>query len=220
MKAFGSIFILFFALFNLCLAEQRPDRFPDQKQVDKDNYEAMTLAAAQKGVQLEHGKRYAFREKWAPVYGEYMCLPDYSHVRLIVGQFFNSPTRSGRQGFDGKAFEMISSEAETKLGQTPVGGTVESQVINLWWANHYFNYKKKEWVHTSKDSKYEYLGETTSTDAFITNKGMSIGLFLLDVAICRYLTFAGLEYARKHPSYNLAWNNCMVYTNEVWDEIH
>ncbi|GFF58014.1 hypothetical protein IFM47457_05203 [Aspergillus lentulus] len=200
MKAFSSILILLFAIFSLCLAEQRPDRFPDQDEVDKDNYEAVTLAAAQKGVRLEHGKRYAFREKWAPVYGEYRCLPDYSHVRLIVGQFFNNPTRSGRQAFSGKAFEMISDEAETKLGQTPVGGTVESQVTEKWWANHYFNYKKKEWVHVSKDNKYEYLGETTATDAYIENQG--------------------LKYARDHPSYNIVWNNCMVYTNEVWDEIH
>ncbi|KAF7176528.1 hypothetical protein CNMCM7691_002846 [Aspergillus felis] len=200
MKAFCTILIVLFALLNLCLAEQHPERFPDQKQVDKDNYEAVTLAAAQKGVQLEHGKRYAFREKWAPVYGEYMCLPDYSHVRLIVGQFFNSPTRAGRQGFDAKAFEMISDEAETRLGQTPVGGKVQSQVDPRWWANHYFNYKKGEWVHTSKANKYEYLGETSSTDAYIENKGG--------------------EYARKYPSYNLAWNNCMVYTSEVWEEIH
>ncbi|KAF4188604.1 hypothetical protein CNMCM7927_001299 [Aspergillus lentulus] len=196
MKAFSSILILLFAIFSLCLAEQRPDRFPDQNAVDKDNYEAVTLAAAQKGVRLEPGKRYAFREKWAPVYGEYRCLPDYSHVRLIVGQFFNNPTRSGRQAFSGKAFEMISDEAETKLGQTPVGGTVESQVTEKWWANHYFNYKKKEWVHVSKDNKYEYLGETTATDAYIENQG--------------------LKYARDHPSYNIVWNNCMVYTNEVW----
>ncbi|RHZ49496.1 uncharacterized protein CDV56_103676 [Aspergillus thermomutatus] len=200
MKAFSSILILLFVLLNLCLATQRADRFPDQKQVDKDNYEATTLAAAEKGVRLEHGKRYAFREKWAPVYGEYMCLPDYSHVRLIVGQFFNSPTRSGRQGFDGKAFEMISDDAETRLGQTPVGGRVHSQVDNLWWANHYFSEKKQEWVKTSKDSKYEYLGETSSTDAYITNEG--------------------LEYARKWPSYNLITNNCMAYTEEVWKNIH
>lgn len=219
MKAFSSILILLFAIFSLCLAEQRPDRFPDQDEVDKDNYEAVTLAAAQKGVRLEHGKRYAFREKWATVYGEYRCLPDYSHVRLIVGQFFNNPTRSGRQAFSGKAFEMISDEAETKLGQTPVGGTVESQVTEKWWANHYFNYKKKEWVHVSKDNKYEYLGETTATDAYIENQGMCIRLFL-EGTFCRYLTFAGLKYARDHPSYNIVWNNCMVYTNEVWDEIH
>ncbi|EAL89377.1 hypothetical protein KXW98_009529 [Aspergillus fumigatus] len=200
MKVFSSILVLLFAIFHLCLAEDHPDRFPDQKQVDKDNYEAVTLAAAQKGVQLEHGKRYAFREKWAPAYGEYMCLPDYSHVRLIVGQFFNSNTRSGRQAFSAKAFEMISDEAETKLGQTPVGGKVESQVTENWWANHYYNYKKKEWVRVSKDSKYEFLGETTATDAYIENQG--------------------LKYAREHPTYNLAWNNCMVYTNEVWKEIH
>lgn len=180
MKALNNILILLFALLNVCLAVHPADSFPDQNQVDKDNYEAMTLAAAQKGVQLQHGKRYAFREKWAPVYGEYRCLPDYSHVRLIVGQFFNSPTRSGRQAFDGKAFEMISDEAETKLGQTPVGGKVESQVDNLWWANHYFNAKKQQWVKVSKESKYEYLGETTATDQYIANQGISKSkIFLL-----------------------------------------
>lgn len=67
---------------------------------------------------------------------------------------------------------MISDEAETKLGQTPVGGKVESQVTENWWANHYYNYKKKEWVRVSKDSKYEFLGETTATDAYIENQGM------------------------------------------------
>lgn len=40
------------------------------------------------------------------------------------------------------------------------------------------------------------------------------------MAFWKYLTFAGLKYAREHPTYNLAWNNCMVYTNEVWKEIH
>ncbi|KAJ5896344.1 uncharacterized protein N7473_005743 [Penicillium subrubescens] len=200
MKAFNNILILLFALLNVCLAAHPADRFPDQSQVDKDNYEAMTLAAAEKGVQLQNGKRYAFREKWAPVYGEYKCLPDYSHVRLIVGQFFNSATRSGRQAFDAKAYEMISDEAETKLGQTPIGGKVESQVDNLWWANHYFNEKKQQWVKVSKPSKYEYLGETTATDQYITNQG--------------------LAYARNWPTYNLATNNCMVYTKEVWKDIH
>ncbi|KAF3388561.1 hypothetical protein F1880_003329 [Penicillium rolfsii] len=199
MKAFNNILVLIFALFTVCLAVNTADRFPDQSQVDKDNYETVTLAAAKEGVQLQHGKRYAFREKWAPVYGEYRCLPDYSHVRLVVGQFFNSPTRSGRQAFDGKAFEMISDEAETKLGQTPVGGKVESQVDNLWWANHYFNTKKEEWVKVSKESKYEYLGETTATDQYITNQG--------------------LAYARDHGTYNLLTNNCKVYADKVWEKI-
>ncbi|KAJ5301422.1 hypothetical protein N7508_006285 [Penicillium antarcticum] len=200
MKPFSGVLILLFSLLSICLAVDPAERFPDQTKVDRDNYEATTLAAAEKGVQLQHGKRYAFREKWAPAYGEYRCLPDYSHVRLIVGQFFNSPTRSGRQAFDGKAYEMISDEADTKLGQTPVGGKVQSQVDNLWWANHYFNEKKEEWVTVSKMSKYEYLGETTATDPYITNQG--------------------LEYARKWPSYNLVTNNCMVYTKEVWKNIH
>ncbi len=51
MKAFNSILILLFALLNICLAVQPADRFPDQNQVDEDNYKAMTLAAAEKGVQ-------------------------------------------------------------------------------------------------------------------------------------------------------------------------
>jgi hypothetical protein len=173
MKPFSGFLILLCALLSICLAVDPAERFPDQKKVDRDNYEATTLAAAEKGVQLQHGKRYAFREKWAPAYGEYRCLPDYSHVRLIVGQFFNSQTRSGRQAFDGKAYEMISDEADTKLGQTPVGGKVQSQVDSLWWANHYFNEKKEEWVTVSKMSKYEYLGETTATDPYITNQGIS-----------------------------------------------
>ncbi|EAW10834.1 uncharacterized protein ACLA_053080 [Aspergillus clavatus NRRL 1] len=200
MKTFSSILILLFALLHLSLAVDQPHRFPDQKQVDKDNYEAMTLAAAEKGVQLVHGKRYAFREKWAPAYGEYRCLPDYSHVRLVVGQFFHSNTRSGRQAFDAKAFEMISDEADTRLGQTPKGGKVMSQVDNLFWANHYYNEKKGQWVHVSKSSKYEFLGETTATDQFIANQG--------------------LEYARKWPTYNLLTNNCMEYTKEVWKDLN
>jgi hypothetical protein len=220
MKAFNSILILLFALLNVCLAVHPADTFPNQAQVDKDNYEAMTLAAAKKGVQLQHGKRYAFSEKWAPAYGEYMCLPDYSHVRLIVGQFFNSPTRAGRQAFDGKAFEMISNEAETYLGQAPKGGTVHSQVDNLWWANHYFNEKKQEWVKVSKESKYEYLGETSATDAYITNQGISKAVFVAYLLLSLWLKFSGLAYAREWPKYNLLTNNCMEYTKEVWKNIH
>ncbi|KAI2790600.1 hypothetical protein POX_d06121 [Penicillium oxalicum] len=201
MKTFNPIFICLFALLSLCFALPSPNhkahRFPKQKQVDLDNYTALTLAAAEKGVELENGKRYGFREKWATRGAtQQMCYPGYSHVRLIVGQFFNVKTRSGRQGFDAKSYEMISAGAASD-GHSPMGGTVESHVENMWWANHYFDETREEWVHVSKNNEYEFLGETTASDAFIVHQG--------------------LEYARLYPTYNLLLNNCMSYTKTVWE---
>ena len=62
---------------------------------DPDNFNMVNEAAKTDNVDLEHGEFYAFIEKWQSHNTAEECASDFSHVRLVVGQYMNKQRRDG-----------------------------------------------------------------------------------------------------------------------------
>jgi hypothetical protein len=146
-----------------------------------ESYLAAARAAAEKGVTLRHGETHALYEYWAAANTIFQCLTGFSHVRLVVGKV-QYKERNNRHDLDFKAnaWHMISAGTNAanliaRPIKSPYGGTVQAEA-DTWYPNQYYNYQEREWRRTSRDNRYVYAGQVTTTTApsQITRIGMSL----------------------------------------------
>lgn len=63
-----------------------------------DDYRYMSHFLAEKSIQPQTNMRYAFRELWPAKEWYEKCWGDFSHARLVVGEFIYTPGRMLKSG--------------------------------------------------------------------------------------------------------------------------
>lgn len=113
MKTFSILLTWLLALISLALATSKGKILED--------------AAAAAGQQLYIGRRYAIYEYWPASNFQEQCIPGYSHVRLVIGDYHAIEGQG--LDFDGRVYDMVKSGAPASSGSTrPVGGTTMPRI--------------------------------------------------------------------------------------------
>ncbi|KAI9892540.1 MAG: hypothetical protein M1814_001229 [Vezdaea aestivalis] len=152
--------------------------------VNTESYTVLQTAAARRGITMQAGTIYMFRELWAPRGDATDCISGYAHVRLIVG----SPAGlAGNMDFRAEAYDL----GVTELTNGGVVGSPTYVERAEWRANQ--RPQGNGWVRVSKDNVYEYVGVTTTVADVIENLGE--------------------QYPRDHPKYAMRTANCRTFVD-------
>ena len=106
------------------------------------------------------------------------CISGFSHVRLVVGEVVTvGRGRNAEYDFRAVAYDMVSEHTHTLDKvlksddgiQSPWGGSIDYDVDNRWWANHYF--KDDQLRRVSRPNTYQYARKTRARSLEIKRAG-------------------------------------------------
>ncbi|KAI9893049.1 MAG: hypothetical protein M1814_000596 [Vezdaea aestivalis] len=167
--------------------------------VDSESFTVLEAAATARGITLQTGVTYMFRELWPIRPGDDPNDPTHGisgarHVRLIVGIITGT---LGNRDFRATAYDLGVTTMDAN--GLPMGQPTDIERAQ-WRAKHRpnpahmpGNLGAPQWIRVGMNNNYEYVGVPEAA---------------LDVIEER-----GLEYVRANPIYRLENVNCRSYVN-------
>ena len=145
MKTFNIVFTWLFAFLSLTFATTPKGAILEQA----------AREAGQRAPTI--GVRYAIYVYSPPDNLQQQCVPGWSHVKLVAGEYNNYP---GESDFDGRFYDMTKAGTPQSGGSyRPIGGTTIPR-METW--------------QISAGDKYQWAGQVKDSQAVVDQAGESI----------------------------------------------